>query len=201
VRRFWLITGSLLDNLGRFMIHFPGHWLKWLRDTSTLIGVLANPTPKATSTLSLSEMEFRIHTALFVVRKIEESIGVDLKLSDTKVSLCCWPVAEKKKAKILRTPNPDFEEWYQLNTTTQQKMVSYKRIIDLFIHARICNFMFEKEAKSFHEVISLFVASDHTMKEQIVRVPIGVLNAIFEHAVSIFEPIVAKRARRKPTGR
>jgi hypothetical protein len=178
------------------MIHFPCHWLKWLKDTSTLIDALANPAPQATRTLSLPEIEFRIHTALFVVRKIEESIGVDLKLSDTKVSLSYWPVTEKTKARILRTPDPDFEEWYQLKTS-QQKMLSYKRIIDLFIHARICNFTFAQPIKSFSKDIGLFVASDHTMKEQIVSVPIGVLNAIFKHAISILEPVVLKRAKKK----
>ena len=178
------------------MIHFPGHWLKWLKDTSALTDALTNPAPHATLNLSLPEIEFRIHAALFVVRKIEESIGVDLKLSDTKVSLSYWPVTEKEKARIVRTSNPDLEEWYQLKTS-QEEVVSYKRIIDLFIHARICNFAFTREVESFSEVTGLLVASDYTMKERIFRVPIGVLTAIFKHAISVFEPIVLKRAKKK----
>lgn len=178
------------------MIHFPGHWLEWLKDTSSLTETLSNPTTGTRVTLSLPEIEFRIHVALFVIRKIEESIGISLKLSDTKVSLSHWPVTEEKKAEILRTPDPDLGEWYQLKTS-QQELVSYKRIIDIFIHARICNFSFARPIKSFSEDISFFVASDHTMRDRIISVPIGVLHSLLKQAISIFEPIVLRRARKK----
>jgi hypothetical protein len=178
------------------MIHFPHPWLRWLEETSHLLNSGLGPIESATVLAKLPEIEFRIHTSLFAIRKIEESIEVGFSLASTKVLVAWWPVTEEMKAEVCRSPDPDFGRWYRLETS-QSDRISYKEIINLFVHARICNFSFIVPTSVPLHDIGVFVASDHKMKDRIFLVPVGVIDSILKHGISIFRPVVERREKRK----
>jgi hypothetical protein len=174
------------------MIHFPQPWLRLLEETSTLLNSTLGPIGNPNVAAMLPELEFRVHISLFAVRKVEESIGVDLHLASKHAKVSWWPVTPAERNKISRSTNPDLAAWYHLKTS-QHDALSYKRIIDLFVHARICSFAFTQPMVSPLEDVGLFVASDHTMKDRILLVPAGVVDSILVHAIATFRPILAKR--------
>lgn len=176
------------------MIHFPQFWLEWMEDTSALLKSALGPPEDARFLAVLPEVEFRLHTSVFIVRKIEESTGVALHLSSKTVRLSSWPASGKKKSEICRSSNPDLAAWYRLKNS-QDSVLTYKRVIDLFVHARICSFSFTTPFKSPMEDVGVFVSSDHTLKDRIFRVPFVVVDDILQHSIAVFRPIVERRER------
>jgi hypothetical protein len=181
------------------MIHFPRPWLDWLKETSFRLNHLPpnfilekKASGVARISFDVELLEFKIHTSLFSVRKIEESTGVSLGPKNQIFDLPFWPASAQRIHQISRTPNPPLEQWYDLNTA-QNKSVSSKVIIDVFIHARICNICWDKELGLEREQSGFRVASDYTMKKYIFFVSFKVLDEILNQAIRVIEPRVLKR--------
>jgi hypothetical protein len=185
------------------MKHFPRPWLDWLKETSIRLNHLPPNfalEQKSSGVARISHdielLEFKIHTSLFCVRKIEESTDVSLGLIKQKFVVPFWPVVMANKHLVCGTPVPHLGQWYNFKQAAGNKSVSAKQIIDMFIHDRICNFTWTKELGLEKKKSGFVVSSDFTMKEQIFFISFQVIDEILVHAIQIFEPLVKQRELR-----
>ena len=173
------------------MIHFPDAFVSLLKRTAETLKLSSSLPFDQLLGRVLSTLELDLHAALFCTRKIQESVGVPLDLEQQTLLVSCWPITQERKREILATPNPPLEKWYQLTTSHGQR-ITYQQVIEIFIHARLCNFVHFIED---HEN-AIVVSSDHTMRERLYLIRFTDLSKILLHAVSIFQPVVERRRNR-----
>src|SRR5687767_12918005 len=110
------------------MIHNPDPWLSLLKQTSANLGRARVISTSPDFAQYVSFIEFYVHQSLFAVRKIDESIGIDLALEQQQTSISEWPSNAVALAEIQRTPDPDLARWYDLHSG-QRRSESHKRIV------------------------------------------------------------------------
>jgi hypothetical protein len=178
------------------MIHNPKPWLALLTNTSRNLAQADVVRTQRELADYIFFIEFFLHQSLFAIRKIDESIGVDLALDHKTCRASEWEANPANLALIRRSPDPALETWYDLLAPARCSALTHKRIINLCIHARICSFSADKVDADHAGKTGIFVASDHTLHQGIAYIGLSEIKTIVDDAISVFEPQVAARAAR-----
>ncbi len=173
------------------MFHNPDPWLANLKFTSEQISTVSQLNNINEFVEWMMKVEYNIHHAVYSIRKINETLGVDIGLKDNFVKVIIFSSKTDGKP-IESTPDPDLSNFYDLMNPKQGKL-TYLQLIDQIIHARIMNFSTDKLEGNRINGCEIAIGSDHVFHDKIFKIDVMEIDKIIQHCIGIFEIRVKNR--------